>query len=33
VNRGSLDREYLREVAIDYGVGEILERILTELRI
>ena len=33
VNRGSLDREYLREVAINYGVEEILERILTELGI
>jgi len=33
VNRDSLDREYLREVAVNYGVEEILERILTELRI
>jgi len=33
VNRDSLDREYLREVAVDYGVEEILERILTELGI
>jgi len=33
VNRGSLDREYLREVAVDYGVEGILERILTELGI
>ena len=33
VNRGSLDREYLREVAVNYGVEEILERILTELGI
>ena len=33
VNRSSLDREYLREVAVSYGVGEVLERILTELKI
>jgi len=33
VNRGSLDREYLREVAVNYGVEEILEKILTELGI
>ena len=33
VNRGSLDREYLREVAVNYGVEEILEKILAELGI
>ena len=33
VNRDSLDREYLREVAVNYGIREILEKILTELRI
>jgi len=33
VNRDSLDREYLREVAVEYGVGEVLERILAELGI
>jgi len=33
VNRGSLDRGYLREVAANYGVEEILEKILAELGI
>ena len=33
VNRSSLDREYLRRVAVNYGVGEVLEEILTELRV
>jgi len=33
VNRGSLDREYLREAAANYGVEEVLEEILGELRI
>ena len=33
VNRDSLDREYLREVAANYGVGETLEKILAELGI
>jgi len=33
VNRDSLDREYLRRVAVNYGIREILEKILTELGI
>jgi len=33
VNRDSLDREYLREVAVEYGVGGVLERILGKVRI
>jgi len=33
VNRDSLDREYLREVAVEYGVGEVLEKILAGLGI
>ena len=33
VNRSSLDREYLREAAANYGVEEVLEEILGELRI
>jgi len=33
VNRSSLDREYLREAAANYGVEEVLEKILGELRI
>jgi len=33
VNRSSLDREYLRKVAVNYGIREILEKILTELGI
>jgi len=33
VNRSSLDREYLREAAANYGVEEVLEKILGELKI
>jgi len=33
VNRSSLDREYLREAAANYGVEGVLEKILGELRI